>query len=405
MIKRWIQATLITLGLAAGAQAQMPPPPGAGGPFYPPTFANSPAPMDGPQFCPAPGPGTQEPDSPFSLKRDGSPNAFDDDCPGCGAGQGFYVHIGGMGLMRQGLNSSVLAYKDPGSNIAGLPANFDSGNQAPLGSPVIANFNNVQPGMTGGVRAAAGWREGQNAFEISGFYVGQQTSTASTISPGGIDVLFGVNPAPLGFQNTNNLWLQSDIVRQQLKSQLGSGEANYRYSTSPGFDFLFGVRYVYFQDNYSVLTDDDGIVRPPSNPRSVATVGSNVTNNIVAPQLGFEFTYPILSRFALGINGKGAWGADFMSRNYTLQRGDGFVGFDSHRTSTYFSQVYELGVFADFLLWDQIKVRAGYMALWLLDLPESTQQIDFNLSNPNGTGTHTGSVFFHGPMVEVQIAF
>src|SRR2546421_1029095 len=92
MLKRWIKATLITLGLAAQAHAQMPPPP-AGAPFYPPSFANNPVPLAGPQFCPTPGPGPgpgpgagpggQEPDSPFSLKRDGGPNAFDEDCGGC----------------------------------------------------------------------------------------------------------------------------------------------------------------------------------------------------------------------------------------------------------------------------------------------------------------------------------
>src|SRR5262249_126193 len=128
-------------------------------------------------------------------------------------------------------------------------------------------------------------------------------------------------------------------------------------------------------------------------------------NHIIGPQLGFEYICPLLSRFAVGMNAKGMWGANFLDRDYMLQRGDGFVGFQTHTTHTFFSQVYEVSLFADFLLWDQINLRAGYMELWLGDIAEAHQQIDFNTGNPSGTGTHTGGAFFHGPMVELQIAF
>jgi hypothetical protein len=409
MYKRWLKATLLTLGLAVQANAQMPSPPqtpnGQGGPFYPPTFANTPQALIGPQFCPGPEAYPKEPESPFSLKADGSPNAFDDCCPGCHQGRGVYVYIGGMGLMRQGLGNGNLAVKDPGVNIPGIPSNVDTGNQPGLGAPEVVNFNNIHPGMMGGVRAAIGWREGDHAFEVQGFYLCRQETTATLGLPGQLDLPFAAMPAPVGFQGNNFLWLQADVVQQQLRTQLASGEANYRFTTAPCWEFLFGVRYIDFKESYSVLTADDALVVQPVNPRQIATVESRLHNHIIGAQLGFEYALPLMERFAIGGNAKGVWGANFVDRDYNLTRGDGFVGFDTHSSTTVFSHAYELNLFADILLWDAVKLRAGYQAFWLVNIPEAHAQINFDLGNPNGARTNTGSAFFHGPVVELQIAY
>jgi len=404
MIKRWLQATLLSLGLAAQAHAQMPP--SEGGPFNPPTFANNPVPLGGPQFCPAPdgGPIPKEPESPFSLKNDGSPNAFDDLCPGC-KHCGFYAKVGPMGLMRQSLGNSVVGVMDPGVNIPGIPANVDTGNLPPMGAPTLVNFNSVYPNMSAGVRAAVGWREGDHAFELSGFYMGTQTTNSTVSAPGQIDLPFGSFPTPIGFQGDNGLWLQADQVNQQLLTRLASGEANYRMTTAPGFEFLFGVRYVNYQEAYLLTTLDDSLVKQPVNPTQVATVGSVVHNQIVGPQLGFEYELKLLERLAIGMNSKGMWGANFMDREYFLMRGDGFVGPHGNVSATLFSQTYEINVFADILLWDQVRMRVGYMAFWVVGVPEANQQINFDPSSRTGLGNNNGSAFFHGPMLELQIAF
>ena len=376
------------------------------GPFNPPTFANNPVPLGGPQFCPAPDGGgiPKEPESPFSLKADGSPNAFDDMCPSCKK-CGFYVKVGAMGLMRQPLGNSVLGVQDPGVNIPGIPSNVDTGNLPPNNSPTLVNFNNVDPSMSAGVRATAGWREGDHAFEVSGFYLGTQSTNSTVSAPGKIDAVFANFPSPIGFQGNNGLWLQADQVNQQLVTRLASAEANYRWTTAPGFEFIFGVRYVNYQEGYLITTFDDSLVVAPVNPTQVATISSVVHNNIIGPQLGFEYEYKLLDWFALGMNSKGMWGANFMSREYMLQRGDGFVGPHGDITATLFSQVYEINVFADFCIADQVRLRAGYMAFWVVGVPEANQQISFDPASKTGLGNNNGSSFFHGPMLELKIAF
>ncbi len=52
-----------------------------------------------------------------------------------------------------------------------------------------------------------------------------------------------------------------------------------------------------------------------------------------------------------------------------------------------------------------MKLRAGYQAFWLVDVTTSQDQIDFNLANKAGTQNHTGSIFYHGPMIEMQFLF
>jgi hypothetical protein len=405
MFKRWIKATLILLGLAVQANAQQPPAPPGGGPMYPPTFANNPAALLGPQFCPGPESQPKEPELPFSLKRDGSPNAFDEQCPGCGMGCGVYFYIGAMGLQRQGLGNGVVAVRDPGSNFPNIPVNVDTGNGPGPGAPTIADFNNIHPNMMGGVRTTIGWREGDHAFEVAGYYLGRTTSSHTTSVPGTLDLPFAGFPSPIGFQGNNFLWLQADQVIQQLQTQLASVEANYRFTTAPGFDFLFGVRYIDYQERYSITTADDSLVVQPVNPTQVATVGANVHNRLVGAQFGFEGTVPVVERFCVGFNAKGVWGPNFLHRDYFVERGDGFQGPNSHADHIFFSHAYEINLFADVLLWETIKLRAGYQAFWLVNIPEAHAQINFNPGNPFGTANNTGSAFFHGPVVELQIAF
>src|SRR5213079_2178380 len=82
--------------------------------------------------------------------------------------------------------------------------------------------------MGAGVRAMIGWREGDHAFEVGGFYMGTTTSTSLRLFPGMIDLPFASFPSPIGFQGNNFLWSQADEVLQISRTRLGSAEANYR---------------------------------------------------------------------------------------------------------------------------------------------------------------------------------
>jgi len=387
-----------------GAPGPMGPPMGAPGPMYQPTFANEPVPMEGPQFCP---PGGKKPDpSPFSLPNDGSANAFGTDEPEnpC-VNDGCYVSVGWMMMQRERLGNGVIAVRDPGSNFPGIPFNVDTGFQPPPGSPTLLNFNDISMNWNQGVRASIGWREGYNAFELTGFYLSQTESSQAVRLPGQLDLPFNAFPTPLGFQGDNFLWLQADQAAASSTTALGSVEANYRHVYCRGFEWLIGLRYVDLTERFSIYTDDDSLVAQPTNLTQIATYSIQEHSRMALGQLGFEWECPLLSWCSVGCTGKGAWGANFLQRNIRLERGDGLVAFDTHTSGTQFSHLYDFTAWGTLRVAERIRLRAGYQLLWLVNVPEAHQQVDFNLGNPQGQNSPNGSIFYHGPMVELQIVF
>src|SRR5262249_17430621 len=150
----------------------------------------------------------------------------------------------------------------------------------------------------------------------------------------------------------------------------------------PGFEWILGVRYFDLQERLSIFTDDDGIVAQPPNSALQALYSVRTHNRILAGQFGVEWSCPLVSRVAVSAMAKGAWGVNFLDVQHLLKRGDGLIGFDNRRRQTIFSHLYEAGLFADVLLTDQLRVRAGYQVLFVVDVPEARSQIDFNLANP-----------------------
>jgi hypothetical protein len=432
MRRWWTAAALVALGLAGQARAQMPgPPPGAGGPMpmvphpggggpgpmlppqggggppmSPPAFASDPTPLPGPQFCP-PGGGEKEPDSPFSLPNDGSPNAFSDGDPAVVPGSGVFVNIGWMALQRQSLDNSPLVFKDPGFFAPGIPVNVDSGIN-PIGkgnAPPGFGTQDTHPNWNNGIRASVIWREGYNAFELAGFYLFQTSRGSSVAAPGQLDLPFNNFPTPIGFQGDNFLWLQADRVMTTLQTSLASGEGNYRLLVAPGFEWLIGVRYLDLRERFSILTDDDGLTVKPLNPALIATVSAVTHNRILAPQLGFEYERALVFWLTLGLTGKAAWGVNFLDVQNSLTRGDGKEGPGASNSATTFSHLYEIAAWGTLSITQQWRVKAGYSALWVVNIPEAAQQINFNLGAPGGHRSNTGSILWHGPMVEMQFAF
>lgn len=404
MARWWMGAALVTLGLAGRAVAQPMPLPGGGpGPMYPPTFANEPTPMSGPEFLP-PG-GNEPPPSPFSLPNDGSPNAWSKDDTEAFEKPTWYFSVGYLGLQRQKLGNGVIALRDSGNNLPNTPPNADTGIGAKVGAPQEFGFNDLNPLFSNGVRTSLGYREGRNALELVGWYQFRSEASAMALDPGRLDLPFASFPSPIGFQGDNFLWLQADRVQTTLVTEVASGELNYRHQPARGFDWIFGIRYLYLRERFSILTDDDGLTVQPVNLTQVATYSVASTSNIVAPQFGFEWEYPLVSWATVGVTAKGAWGANFVEVNSGLMRGDGFAGPENTRHATIFSQLYEMSAWATFAFTEQWRIRAGYTALWVLNVPVANQQIDFNPGTPNTHVSDNGSIFWHGPMLEMQFAF
>jgi hypothetical protein len=439
----WIGAALLCLGLAdAGTlRAQAPPPapqggpgpgamvaapqgyayPGVGGGFpgaapgapVPVGLSGIPGMMPGFTGNPCP-PGVQ----PITLQMDGSPNAFEGDCPCCQQ-QGLYLSVGGMGMFRQRLTHTEIAQLDPGITLANGTTIFtDTGNIPFFKSPLAVDLHDMPQNANWGVRATIGYRcDDFFSIEFSGYYLLQSDAALTVANPARLDLPFDTFPTPIGFQGDNGLWSQADIVRTSLQTTLASGEANLRYRptgnrwTGSGIDLLAGVRYFDYFERFGIYTGDDDLTGATfdifgnPDPRVQALYQVETHNRILAGQLGFDAQFQPLRWIGLGFAAKGAWGVNFLENDVRLIRGDNFVGFDTRTNRQVFSHLYEGNFYFDFAPWQCLHIRGGYNMLWLVDIAEAAKQVDFNLANTLGRQRHDGSVFYHGPTMELQFIF
>ena len=254
-----------------------------------------------------------------------------------------------------------------------------------------------------------GWHCGTSAIEVGGFYLAQNNSAKNAAAANSLDALF-FNP-PLGFEGDAGMWLQDDIVRIFQRTALGSAEANYRFwlGSDYSFSWSLGVRYLDIYERFGFYAGDDDLtvldINGNPDPTRQALYETTTHNRLVAPQLGFEWNREINCWLAFTLSAKGAWGANFLQRNVRLERGDGLVAFDTHTSGTQFSHLYDFTAWGTLRVAERIRLRAGYQLLWLVNVPEAHQQVDFNLANPAGRTNNHGSIFYHGPSVELSVLF
>ena len=428
MARWWLSLPLIALGWGSGILAQTPPP-APMAPAVPTTAAvaqsvpgSAPGvPEKGPFGPPPPGgygtmppPGGMPPVPGLDAGPAGAPtpegthdefNAFGDDAPPAKVRGSWYYGAGFAGLMRQRLGHGVIAQQDPGNNIPGFPFNADTGIPPPPDAPVLLNFSDLNPPFSWGTVVTLGYRIGDQSFELTGYYLGLSTTARVAALPGQVDLPFSAFNPPLGFTGDNGLWLQADFAEAILQTRVANAEFNYRKGFGDYCDLIAGIRYMDVQEHFSILTDDDGIILPAPDPFVQAIYTINTHNRIVAPQFGFTLNAPLAAWLALSFESKIALGANFFSQDHLLLRGDGFEGPSSHINHTLFSEVYDLSLYATVYFGDNIRVKAGYQALWVADIPVANQQVDFDPNNAFGRRDYHGSIFFHGPTVEIQFSF
>jgi hypothetical protein len=399
-MKKWYFGVALVAGWlcqTGTASAQIPTPFGAARIPEPIPCANTPELVPGPispQGAP-PGPpcGTDLPaghTSAFQCEE----FVRDDHC---------FAHFGAVGLMRQKLGGNTIAFQDP--------QNLDTG-IIPFGSnhPTVQTYNDIGQNYEYGPKVTLGYLWQNHSIEVTGFWLPESKNSADTVLPGQVDQLF--RNTPIGFEGNNGLWLQADRVNTEFRSQMWSAEVNYRYTNAAVLEaeLILGVRYVDLWESLNRFTDDDGVSNPDPfgnpDPLRQAFYLTEVHNRIVAPQIGFEWGKSMTHWFTVGVNAKAALGVDFAEVRTSLTRGDGFVGFDNRRTKAVtLSQIYDAGAFLDFNFLERGRLRLGYSALFLVNVAAAQDQLDFNLANPAGATNNHGSIFYHGPMAELQFLF
>jgi hypothetical protein len=403
MVKRWILTALTTLGLAGpapGQIVQLPPVPQP--PVYQAQFCGDPVQAPPGDFCPPAAPPPVAGDD-CCAPNDCMTNAFGEDGP-C-HGHGLAIQFGGIGLQRQGLGNRLLGFLDPGVNINGVQTFANTGILPPPGSQPILSSQDINPDMQIGVRGALVWREPEWAFEVCGFYVPDTTAVHTAVIPARIDLGFNYFPTPIGFTPGNGLWLQDDLAQLRFTTQLWDVEANFCWCTAKYFQWLLGVRYVDYRESLELLTMQTIARTGVYDPNTTAELNWQTRSQIVAAQIGFEAEKPLTEYFGFGASAKAGIGPNFAEYNHTLTRGDGFQGPAIHTNETQVSEVFELTLYLDFTLSEQWRIRAGYQGLWLVDVPLASSQVQFNLNDVAVPLNRTGSVFYHGPLLELQYVF
>jgi hypothetical protein len=313
------------------------------------------------------------------------------------SGCAWYVEVGTTALRRMTLPHRPLAVLDP--------VNEHTGEPAPPGSPLIEDTSSISPPYDWGVKAAIGYRWDGGAIELTGFYLGEISKSHLIADKGRIDLPF--TNAPLGFEGDNGLWLHADLNKITHQSAVGNAELNYRCSPVEGcgLEVLVGVRYLDIQERFQVFTDDLGLTVSPPDPFRQGTYSLETHNQILAGQLGLDWEHPLFRWLAFGFIGKGAWGNNFLDQNVTLIRGDGFRAAPGHFSKNLFSHIYETGLYLDWFLCDRVRIRTGYNAMWVVNVAQAAEEVDFNVENRAGLRNDSSTIFYHGPIFEVHVLF
>jgi hypothetical protein len=353
---------------------------------------------------------------------------------------GVYVNIGPMALERNKLGAGDIAVINARSQGEPLgPIIPNPFVPPPPGTASALNFNSVQPAMSLGVRGTIGAVWGGQGIEFTSFYIWENDVTAFASAPGQLDTLF-FNP-PLTFLG-DGLWRRADQVNMTYGSSLWSNELNYRrWNTGfGGLELIAGVRYIRQNDILDIMTEGFALVRNslglPTPGRDMATYGVLCHNNLFTPQLGLEYNLPLARWLSFAMMGKVGLGANYITTDVSLTRGDGLRAFDTQRTAWNFGQVYELGAFSDFHILERLRLRLGFTSTWLVGVAASNDQVDFNLqgstarqqlgtnglnqilqsgnlnqlfnvqnSIPHGHFSNNGSMIYFGPQIELQFFF
>ena len=337
-----------------------------------------------------------------------------------------YGSLGYLALRRQGLTHLPIAFTDNqsgGLDTGVTPKGIGTqgnGSFNPFQTnsnflPPALNLHNIKPEWSSGGRLTVGYLFGNQAIELSGFYNPERSSDRIVANQGRLFVPFGPpNLTLIGFEGNNGLFNQADRVRVSFSNEIGNAEINYRrWDTGiNATELIVGLRYFYSKERIDINTDDEFFTTSifgERDPRRQANYSAITRNNLVALQFGGENSQPIpmesLGWIWLTAMVKGAVGPNFIERDLTLTRGDGFSGFHVNKNSVRISGLTEAAGFIDFHLLERVRFRAGYTAMYGINFSTAGAQVDYDQTNQGRRSTDHGNVFWHGPVAEFHFLF
>lgn len=219
------------------------------------------------------------------------------------------------------------------------------------------------------------------------------TRSSDFTNAGNVNSKFQAVPA--GLQNGFD---GADRHIQSLRQSLDSFEVNRRWWAWDAVSTLIGIRYLKYQDDYSL-----------TSVRAVAPLASsyrdNVDNDMVGVQVGGNVYVPTSLRTLISFRGKAGVYGNFASRDVRIVR-DAASVLRNLSDDVNIAGVVEFGVNGVYEVTQSIRLTSGYEA-WLLpgSATVSNQRAQF-LNAGSGTAIRMrDTVVLHGFTVGAQVLF
>jgi hypothetical protein len=377
------------MGMPTGGAPMGGPPPGA--------FGGNPNLGGRPAEFPNPAQPSQEPSSPFTLKEDGMPNAFNTDQ---------YPYVPLRFQMSAGYTflwfkaGSYPALATTGSVNDAIPGALNQPNTSILAGGAR------EPGLSNAFRSSfVYWLKDPECFSLVGdFFIMEQRSVFTNFNSDALGNPVLARP----FFNPNTIAEDADprslpgisrtTMTDSVRTRLMGSDVNLMWHSSPNLDgahfaFLAGFRWFRLDEryqSYDTTTDIGG-------GGFYTTISDTFTtyNQFFGGQLGFEYKYR-MGRFSLEATAKAAYGPNYqtikiagdtsildLTTLQTFTSPQGLFAQPSNvgnYTKTQFAALIDTSIKANFEITEHLKFQVGYTFMYLNNSVRPGDQMDRSIN-------------------------
>lgn len=203
--------------------------------------------------------------------------------------------------------------------------------------------------------------------------------------------------AALPFPGVAMAFAPGDTQRYDYASRLTNAELNVRRHLGDNLSVLAGVRYVNVHEQLS-----GELYR--SNTAFLGNWLARTENNLIGPQIGFDWGLPITCRLGLAATGKfGLFGA---SENQTTAGSFFAAGTPGERRASAEQIAYlgEMGLKGTYQFSESATLYMGYNVLWLGGVATAPNQLTASNFAPGGAANIStgGNIFVHGAFAGME---
>ncbi len=253
-----------------------------------------------------------------------------------------------------------------------------------------------------GFRVNVGRRMNERAaLEVSFLNLGSWNSNTREFTPDPNDPSLDPYWGSSGAQPTD-AFDDSYAHHYSYDSKLRDVEVNTRYFMTENTSVIFGFRYINVNENFIFLSQD----AQDYSSWGIYNVGTS--NDLYGLNLGISRQWCCGDHYSVGTYCKGGIFYNDIDRDsHIVNSGAIFRDERVDSSDSAFSTLVDVGVFGNYCIRDGVRLRAGYMFVYLNNIALGPEQFDpapnqFALS---GRVTDDGSMIYHGPTAGLDICW